>query len=164
VVASKHTPEQRDGLKMWLLWCIAEQGMPAAIACREVGITYMDCMNWTRSDPVFEQAYKEAMDTCYQKMADRLLTLHEEGHDPKTAKNIADNIRWWLSRRKPGEFGDKLVVQDERPDLVRILQAGIERLIDVAAQQPLKVIEVEAKPVTRIRRFSEADPEERHRP
>jgi hypothetical protein len=97
-------------------------------------------------------------------MADRLLTLHEEGLDPKTAKNVTDNIKWWLSRRKWKEFGDKLVVEDERHDLVRTLQSAMNRLI-VAAQAPqaLTVIEVEAKPAVAIRRFTE-DPVEKHRP
>jgi hypothetical protein len=167
MVASPYSAEERARLKYTL--CMGmEAGIPATECCRQLGIRYRDAMNWRRDDLQFKQAYDEAADVCYQVMADSLLTLHTDVTDPKVAKNVLEARRWWLSKRKPREFGDKLIVEREDDNLVHVLQSAVNRLIDhVAAQSApaLKVIEADGQRVLTRRPSSlDDDPADRHRP
>ena len=137
-------------------------GVPATIAAREMGLDYQWVNNSCR-DPAFKARYDEACDACFQIVADRMTVLHEEIIDPKTAKNVGDNLKWWLSKRKPREFGDKLIVDDgAQPKLLDILQAAVNRLIEAVpvAAQPLTA---ETVPVPRVS-FRGDDPRDEQRP
>src|SRR5262245_17733727 len=90
---------------------------------------------------------------------------HEEIDDPKVQKNVADNRRWYAERRNAEMFGPRALKDDSQPQLIGILQAAVNRLIEAvppAAPMPL-MVEGRAE-LVEAKRFGEDDPAEAHRP
>lgn len=70
-------------------------------------------------------------------MADALLNPDNHklyGHsDPKMARVQSDNIRWWLSKRRPKEFGDRIEINHHLTAdkaIVQALTAARNRVAD----------------------------------
>jgi hypothetical protein len=156
-----HDDQERRILQNLLLWRIGEHVVTVSDALAEMKLSWQQLSAWTRSDPQFAQDLKTAKEALYERLADSLLHLHEDHLDSRTARNVADNIKWTLERRDSAKFG-KVVTDDAQPQLIGILQAAVQRLIEQVpvAPAPLTVVE----PAKRVTFRSDDDPSDTHRP
>jgi hypothetical protein len=140
---------------------------------------------WRRHDAEFGERFKTAQQLCAEVHADAALTLHADIPDPKVAKVASDNLWRWLAARSPETFGQRPAPPSDQPQLIAILQAAVNRLIEAvppAAPQALPAVDAQAQmiestrqeppsinssarraDVIEARRFS-AGPQEDHRP
>ena len=91
------------------------QGRTLTSACYDYRLSTTTFKKYVRSTDELQEMFAEAEQAGYDVMADALVEIdrHEHyGHsDPKMAAVISKNIQWFLSKRKPTVFGDKITVE-----------------------------------------------------
>lgn len=90
------------------------QGRTKTSACDEAGITTATFDNYVRSTPELHAIADNAEQRGFDTLAEILLEIDRHEHygsaDPKQQKVISDNIKWYLSRKRPQQYGDKVTV------------------------------------------------------
>lgn len=99
---------------------------------------------------MFDDALQEGYDT----MAELLLEIDRDplygNNDPKMAKVISDNIKWFLARRRPKEYGDRMdvnvtvtadkeIIAALRASQSRVSAIEHQRIIDVTPNAPVNI-------------------------
>lgn len=80
-------------------------------ACDDVGLSYQTFCTYTAKYPQLRAMRDEAEDRCYDVLADRLLTIHEDIADPKMANVASSNTKWLLERRRSRAYGAKSTLE-----------------------------------------------------
>lgn len=83
-------------------------------ACDEVKIGLNTFQRIIRDVPEFRDLYAEAEQRGYDNLAEILLNIDTDAtygsSDTKQQKIISDNIKWFLSRKRPSQYGDKVEI------------------------------------------------------
>lgn len=87
------------------------QGIVPTEACDELGLSYQTFCTFTARYPQLRAMRDEAEDRCYDVLADRLLTIHEQVTDPKMATVVSSNTKWLLERRRARQYGAKSTLE-----------------------------------------------------
>lgn len=90
------------------------QGHTLTAACDEAGLPIYTLRNLLKKDTELQELYAEAEQRGYDAMADALVNIDNHkihGHsDPKMAQVISRNIMWYLSKRNPKMYGERVQV------------------------------------------------------
>lgn len=93
------------------------QGETRTRACDQANINIATFENYLKNDPKLQMLAIEAERRGYDAMADAL--LRPDNHEtygqtnPQMAKVVSDNIKWFLSRKDPKRFGEKIEIKHE---------------------------------------------------
>lgn len=83
-------------------------------ACDDVKISIASFTRIVNDVPEFKELYAEAEQRGYDNMAEILLNIDTDpqygSSDTKQQKIISDNIKWFLSRKRPSQYGDKVEI------------------------------------------------------
>jgi hypothetical protein len=124
----QRSPEEIAVIKAHLCDVIAD-GTLMTVACQELGVSYRELYRWKREDPEFRSNLEDANEWLTERKADELATIHETVLDAKRAQVAVNSLKWWLAKRNPRTFGDKIETTDDQPHLISILNAAIERAL-----------------------------------
>ena len=110
------------------------QGYTQTRACDLAGITVVTFRKYVKAAPELQDIFDDAEQRGHDALADVLLDIRENDiygtTDPKEQRVISDNIKWFLARKRPSQYGDRLMV-DHKVTLDRVivdaLQRGMER-------------------------------------
>lgn len=91
-------------------------------------ISFKELKRWRQEDPAFGEALVDAQDHLTEVKADELVTMHDTVLDPKRAHVASTNLRWWLAKRRPDVFGERVPIDDDRGDLTEIIRKAIARI------------------------------------
>lgn len=112
------------------------QGYTETTACDKEGISPGAFRKVIKESPQFQEMYEEAFMRGTDAMADALLNPDNHalyGHsDAKMARVQSENIKWFLSKRRPKDFGDKIeVTHNITADkaIIQALSSAKQRLI-----------------------------------
>ena len=91
------------------------QGHTLTAACDAAGVTVSTLHATCRATPELQELYNDAEQRGYDRMADILLTIDTDPlygtTDPRKMKIVSDNIKWYLSRKRPQQYGERVVVE-----------------------------------------------------
>lgn len=110
------------------------QGHTQTRACDMAGLTVQTFRKYIKTAPELQDIFDDAEQRGHDTLADVLLDIenhHVYGStDPKVMRVMSDNIKWFLARKRPSQYGDRLMV-DHKVTLDRVivdaLQRGMER-------------------------------------
>jgi len=93
------------------------QGYTQTDACRKAGTSVAELRRAVEANPELEKALADAEQLGFDALADSLLDPEfgagpYTSNDPKFAKLISDNKKWFLSRRSPQKYGDRMIVEN----------------------------------------------------
>lgn len=92
------------------------QGRTQTSACDECGITVSTFKSYVKQTPELHIVAADAEQRGYDTLAEILLEIDRHEHygssDPKQQKVISDNIKWLLSRKRPQQYGERIVVEN----------------------------------------------------
>lgn len=93
---------------------LISQGYTKTKACDTCGISTVLFDRYVSNNDVLRDVYGEAEQRGYDTLADILLEIDSNAiygsSDPKMAAVISKNIQWYLSRKRPKEYGDRVSV------------------------------------------------------
>lgn len=93
---------------------LISQGYTETRACDDVRLSVSTFKHYIKANDELQDLYTEAVQRGSDAMADALLAPdnhHLYGHgDSKMAKVQSDNLKWFLSKRDPKRFGDRIEV------------------------------------------------------
>lgn len=93
---------------------LISQGNTVTEACDQSNLPVSTFHSHLERDDKLREMYGEADQRGGDAMADALVNIDNHRihgqSDPKMAKIISDNIKWVLSKRRPKDFGDRVVV------------------------------------------------------
>lgn len=93
---------------------LISQGYTETAACDHVKLSISTFKHYIKNNEELQEMYDEAFQRGTDAMADALLNPDNHalyGHsDAKMAKVQSDNIKWFLSKRRPKDFGDRIEV------------------------------------------------------
>lgn len=93
---------------------LISQGQVVTRSCDQAGIAVATFEAYVARDPNLQQMRVEAERRGHDALADALINIDNHrihGHsDPKMAKVVSDNIKWFLSKKDTKRFGDKVEV------------------------------------------------------
>jgi hypothetical protein len=97
---------------------LLSQGRTLTEACDECRITFSSFRAYVNAVPELTALFTDAEQRGYDVMADALLNIFDPGNkygetEPKRAKIISDNIKWYLARKRPALYGDKSIVEHQ---------------------------------------------------
>lgn len=107
------TPEIRNSLVLMVMTLMQTTGDTLTRCCGEVGISYVTYLKTVKSLSAFQEMHDEAIGISEDILADRLIHIDTVISDPKMAAVISKNIHWYLARKRPAKYGDKITVQHE---------------------------------------------------
>lgn len=87
------------------------QGHVPTMACDDMGVSYSTFTTLTATYSQLRTLRQEAEDRCYDILADKLLTIHEDVTDPKMANVASGNVKWLLERRRARQYGTKSTLE-----------------------------------------------------
>lgn len=115
---------------------LISQGKTPTKACDEAGITTGTLKRWINSSSELGTLAEEAFQRGYDTLADALLHIqnHEEygSSDHHIMKVMSDNIKWYISRKNPSQYGDKLLVENRITAdrvIIEALSRGKDRVL-----------------------------------
>ena len=83
-------------------------------ACDEANITVATFDSYVNRHPELQELLREEEQRGYDAMAEALLQPDNHGlyghSDPKMAKVQSDNLKWFLAKKKPKEYGEKITI------------------------------------------------------
>jgi len=113
------------------------KGLSKTRACDQVGVSVLTFNNFVKNDDMLGEMYAEADEVGADTLADILLEIDSHPlygqSDAKMATVISKNIQWYLSKRKSGKYGDKLVVEHNitaDKAVIEALQRGRQRALE----------------------------------
>lgn len=93
---------------------LISQGQVVTRSCDQAGIPVATFEAYIARDPQLQALRVEAERRGHDALADALINIDNHrihGHsDPKMAKVVSDNIKWFLSKKDTKRFGDKVEV------------------------------------------------------
>jgi hypothetical protein len=93
------------------------QGRTLTSACDMANLSLVSFKRHVASDASLQELLDEAVQRGNDALIDALIDVDTHalyGHlDSKMAKVQSDNIKWVLSKRDPGKFGDKIEIKHE---------------------------------------------------
>lgn len=91
------------------------QGETVTSACDTAGLSIAQFEGFIDRDATLQGLRQEAERRGHDALADALINIDNHRihgqSDPKMAKVISDNIKWFLSKKDTKRFGDKIEVQ-----------------------------------------------------
>ena len=94
---------------------LISQGRTKTSACDDAQISTSVFDRHVRGTPELAQMYEEAEQRGMDTLADILLEIDSNDQygssDPKVQKVMSDNIKWYLSRKRPKQYGDKVTIE-----------------------------------------------------
>jgi len=138
------------------------QGYTQTRACDMAKLTVQTFRKYIKAAPELQDIFDDAEQRGHDALADVLLEIRDHHYygttDPKEQRIISDNIKWFLARKRPSQYGDRLMV-DHKVTLDRVivdaLQRGMERAGNIiegeyrvlpAPQPSANVIDLDAVP------------------
>src|SRR5688572_8020453 len=118
---------------------LISQGHTLTSACDEQRISFDVFRREVNKVPELSALFVDAEQRSYDVMADALLdpfgvrqanTYGEQ--DPKRAKIMSDNIKWYLARKRPYQYGDKSIIEHQftaDKTIVEALQRGKDNVM-----------------------------------
>lgn len=94
---------------------LISQGRTVSAATDAAGIPYSTFRSYVDKTPELQQIFNECEQRGYDRMADTLVEIDVTCAiagvtDPKVMKVLSDNIRWFLSRKRPQQYGERVTV------------------------------------------------------
>lgn len=130
------------------------QGQTLTKACDVSNIGIGTFKNWIKDSAELTAQYDEAVQRGHDAMAEALINIDNNQHhrhsDPKMAKVVSDNIKWYLAKKKPKEFGHNVSVEVSGSidlAIVNALEAAKNRVAELAAPEDLPPI-IDITPMT----------------
>lgn len=117
------------------------EGWTISKACDAAGVTTVTFKKFTDSQPELREAFADAQQHGYDRMAEMLLEIDSNplygSGDARMANVISSNIKWFLARRNSAGYGDKLAVEH----VITADKAVTEALSRAQARTAQRVIE-----------------------
>ena len=96
------------------------QGHTLSAACDKASISVSAFNKTVRNTKELHDLFTDAEQRGYDRMADTLLTMDAVDNvnspyyqtDPKIMKILSDNIKWYLSRKRPQQYGERVIVEN----------------------------------------------------
>jgi hypothetical protein len=114
------------------------EGTTLKSACAQFSIPRVEAMRAIRSDTRLTEMLQAAQQDHQDTLSETLLKIDndlEYGHtDPKMAKVVSENIKWYLARNNPAKFGERIKVETTHTAdsvILAALNAAKARVIDV---------------------------------
>lgn len=111
-------------------------GYTETSSCDQAGISPSMFRKTIKNSPQLQELYEEAFMRGTDAMADALLDPDNHslyGHsDSRMAKVQSDNIKWYLAKRRPKDFGDKIEVTHSitaDKAIIQALSAAKQRIL-----------------------------------
>lgn len=96
---------------------LLSQGRTLTEACDDQRISFHAFRQYVNAVPELSGLYTDAEQRGYDVMADALLNIFGDPKygetEPKRAKIISDNIKWYLARKRPALYGDRSIVEHQ---------------------------------------------------
>lgn len=112
------------------------QGRTKTAACDLAGVNVSVFNRYVKATPELAEIFEDSEQRGYDRMADTLLTIDTDvvygSTDPKKMKIISDNIKWFLSRKRPQQYGERVTVEHNITAdraIVDALERGRQRAI-----------------------------------
>lgn len=113
------------------------QGRTQTAACDETGLSVSTFKQYVERTPELHALFNDAETRGYDGMADSLVEIDTHCaiagvSDPKVMKVLSDNIRWYLSRKRPQQYGERIVVENKitaDKAIIDALSRGAERAL-----------------------------------
>lgn len=129
---------------------LISQGETISQACDMSNISVATLKSYVDKNDDLRDMYIEAETRGADAMAEALINIDNHRihgqSDPKMAKVISDNIKWYLAKKKPDQFGDRVKV-----DHSVTVDVAITTALDAARRRlpspSQEVIDVTAVPV-----------------
>jgi len=138
-----------------VLYAIQElgQGYTLSQACDRANITVAVFNGYIKRDPQLAEMYQEAEQRAFDALADALVNIDNHRihgqSDPKMAGIISKNIQWYLSKKDPKRFGERVTVEhDVKVDVV--ITSALNRAKARLGQRAEDVIDAEVLPAIEI--------------
>jgi len=93
---------------------LISQGFTKTRACDDAGLSTTTFDKLVNGDALLAELANEAEQRGYHSLADALVTIDTSVHgssDPKMAAILSKNIQWYLSRRNPKQYGERVTVE-----------------------------------------------------
>lgn len=94
-------------------------------ACQEVGLARSTFMRFVEADPDLRELFETAEREGYDMLAETMLNIDQVHSDPKMAAVISKNIQWYLARKEPKQYGDRVAID---------VTIGADKIITAALQ------------------------------
>lgn len=113
------------------------QGFLVNAVCEEVGIGFSTLMQWREKYPKFQEAYTRAELVGFDVLAEQLLSITDDAAaDVQRQRLKSDNIKWFLGKRAPKTYGDRIDVNvTQTIDLGQALQDARQRALRPVCDQ-----------------------------
>ncbi len=115
---------------------LISQGHTPTKACDATGITVATLKKHCDSEPLFTELWQDAQARGHDSMADALLSIDNHdlygSSDPKIMKVMSENIKWYLSRKNPQQYGEKVTIENKitaDKAIVEALSRGKQRAL-----------------------------------
>lgn len=124
------------------------KGYTKTYACDQCGVSTTLFNKYVSDHPMLADLANEATERGYDALADALVTINTSAHgvsDPKMAAIISKNIQWFLARRRPKEYGDRVTIEHNITAdkvILNALARGQSRAFDKPAVAPVRMIDV----------------------
>lgn len=134
---------------------LVSEGKTLTRACREAGISIGAFKARVRGDKELQELHEEAEQQGYDTLAELLLEIDSDSlygsTDPKQQKVMSDNIKWFLSRRRPNQYGERVTVRHELTAdraIIEALEAGKQRALGAVEDAAYTMVEERLIPPT----------------
>jgi hypothetical protein len=117
------------------------EGRTESEACDTAGVTVSTFRNYVSKTPELHDLFLDAEQRGYDRLADELINIHSVCDqlgvtDAKMVKILSDNRKWLLSKRRPQQYGDKVVhehnITADRT-IIEALSQGKQRALEANA-------------------------------
>lgn len=112
------------------------QGRTQTRACDEAGVSVATFKAYVAQTEELHALFNDAEQRGYDTLADILLEIDSHhlygSSDPKQQKVMSDNIKWLLSRRRPQQYGERVIVENKitaDKAIIDALSRGAERAL-----------------------------------
>lgn len=95
---------------------LISQGRTPTAACDDQRIAWSTVRKYLEQNTELQEAFNDAEQRGIDTLADILLDINGHHHygttDVAKQKVISDNIKWYISRKRPKQYGDRVVVEN----------------------------------------------------
>jgi hypothetical protein len=105
-------------------------------ACDAAGLSVATFKRYVTDTPELHDLFNDAEQRGHDALADILLEIDSHpvygSTDPKQQKVVSDNIKWFLARKRPQQYGDRVIVENKitaDKAIIDALSRGAQRAI-----------------------------------
>ena len=136
------------------------EGKTLKSACDLAGVSRPAVLAYVRKDEDLSKLFDAALEEADDTLAEILIDIDQVHSDAKMAAVVSKNIQWFLARRRPNKFGDRMIVSNEGSSadrtLVEALREALKRIpLPPAAQ--MTAFELASGTATRLVSHNEKD-------